>query len=486
MALRVFEEDFEAEEEEDEEEEEEEDEEAILLDEDEEEEDEEEGSGLTSWRARREEAANALTSSASSSPVEGKKAVRKTWEETFVDDPLRGDAPTRDFEQPADRFTRRFVVVALLKDNEEDSEGNEEDEAVVHALTARLRLRQQAWVHHMQWCRRSALLAPTLSSPSIPSSSFPAAAVEWEYTLLTADSMAPAGQVLCIQSNASSDALALLVSEPLQCVGAVKGWRLFEWSQSSSWSLRWDLSRPYLFLGLRASEDGQLSEEDIQRQADYHITVGGDETARRVSCFGGLKEVTTKDEGEGSSGVLMVLNALSTKDAQRYLAQDPLMKNDDNDEEMNRKKKKSAREGTVFTESVTLAPVNLQDVSGLHHIMPRTFSQKSNLESVHFMDPEDLLELELPTLPNLEQHHALNLAAIEALKTHNVSHRYTWFDTTERFGVEGGLELLSRRVNDGMVKMQRARLEPVQVVSDDGGGGSGLSSGSSFASSGDE
>jgi hypothetical protein len=102
-----------------------------------------------------------------------------------------------------------------------------------------------------------------------------------------------------------------------------------------------------------------------------------------------------------------------------------------------------------------LAPVNVQDVSGMHHAMARSFAEKAELDKVgprvvtihadvpyvpavylrlvvavvqiHFMDPEDLLlkdqndgVIAPPTLP---RHFERNRRLLAALKEHGVSYR---------------------------------------------------------------
>jgi hypothetical protein len=101
--------------------------------------------------------------------------------------------------------------------------------------------------------------------------------------------------------------------------------------------------------------------------------------------------------------------------------------------------------------------------------MARTFSQKTNLDPLHFMDPEDLLELQAPPLPALPLHLDENRAALETLVTLNVSHRYTWLDWSERYGVDSDMERGARMWNEAMARAQKVRLESVVVAGDDAG-----------------
>jgi hypothetical protein len=368
--------------------------------------DEGEGGAVSSstWKARRQEARGA---------VRGAGTTRRvSWEEQFEDDPLRGENPTRDLEQPPPRFKKSFVAVARLSSADQ------------------LRLRQEAWLHHMQWARRSALL---------PNGS---ASVSWEFTTLTRDSMAPAGQVLCIDADEPDHALALLASEPLR-MHADYSWRVFEFVAAQEEELRWEMGPPYVFLGL--GRPSGAMDAALAQQRLYHAGQSSEQT-RRVVKLGSLREVG----GAGCDGSLVVLNAVSSKDATRYLSADPLL-----------------YDGTLLVES-SLSAANVQDVSGLHQVMARTFSQKTNLDPLHFQDPEDLLEESLPALAALPQHGALNLQALQQLLELNVTHRYSWLDLSERYpedsdGIEDGAQLW----NDAMARVQRVRLEPVALSTDD-------------------
>lgn len=84
------------------------------------------------------------------------------------------------------------------------------------------------------------------------------------------------------------------------------------------------------------------------------------------------------------------------------------------------------------------------------------------------MDPEDLLAIEVSPLAALPMHVEDNRRALEMLVELNTSYRYTWFDVSERFGSESGMELGARVWNEAMARAQKVRLEPVVVV-DDGG-----------------
>lgn len=77
--------------------------------------------------------------------------------------------------------------------------------------------------------------------------------------------------------------------------------------------------------------------------------------------------------------------------------------------------------------------MNIQDVTGLHHIMPRSFSQLQELQQFHSMDPEDLLKEEVEVLPGLEHHAAANADILSKLQSMNISYAYTRWSIAERF-----------------------------------------------------
>jgi hypothetical protein len=102
-----------------------------------------------------------------SSIVTNQQVMRtKTWEERFDDDPLRADVPTKDFDKPPDRFAKRYFLVSKPFSS--------------------LERREELWIPHLQWARRSALALPNEKNT---------AAVISEFTLLSSDRMSPTAQV---------------------------------------------------------------------------------------------------------------------------------------------------------------------------------------------------------------------------------------------------------------------------------------------------
>ena len=107
-----------------------------------------------------------------------------------------------------------------------------------------------------------------------------------------------------------------------------------------------------------------------------------------------------------------------------------------------------------------ISSVNIQDVNGLNHVMPRTFGDKTQLDQVrfyihfihiyiyfifylhkisitilllytiqiHFMDPEDLfldnLIFDLPEFLEIKEQAKLNQKFLEQLKQENISYRF--------------------------------------------------------------
>ena len=68
-----------------------------------------------------------------------------------------------------------------------------------------------------------------------------------------------------------------------------------------------------------------------------------------------------------TNGNLILFNAKTNADAERYMALDPLMK----------------AKNLYDKKKIIISPVNEQDVDGLHHMMARTFGEKTVLDQVN-------------------------------------------------------------------------------------------------------
>jgi uncharacterized protein YciI len=260
-----------------------------------------------------------------------------TWEEKYEDDPLRADSPTRDYEKEVIPFEKTFVVIG------ETSGSNA------------LEKRDRAWLHHMQWVRRLSLVPDQRGK------------VVWEFTRLSSDRMYPTAQVIGIRANDSTDISSLLASEPLAAVGAVNKWSVYEYSSFDHENVTWDSHDPNLFIGIEDAKGSKKLAEDsplYQQHLDYHMA-HGDGKGRRVIAMGRLASVTGQ-----RNGIFLLFNARTDAEAQRYLAADPLVK------------------GGVFgsSQQSMMTPVNEQDVNGLHHLMARSFAEKTVLDQVRLFD----------------------------------------------------------------------------------------------------
>jgi hypothetical protein len=275
--------------------------------------------------------------------------AKLSWEEKFEDDPLRADTPTKPFDQDIEPDEKFFVAIG--------------DVLGADMLSKRSR----AWVHHMQWARRSALL-PTID-----------AKIKWEYTRLSQDCMGPIGQVMGIKANTSAQVRQLLETEPLTVTGGISPWKLFEFNQFDHDNTTWDLHDPRMFIGFDSegkSKSSEQYEKLEEAHQDYHIaggrtTIIGDDKKpvqqpvlnhKRASMMGRL--MPCDDEESTTNGTFILFNAKTNADAERYIALDPLMK-------------------AVYDEKNSLiSPINEQDIDGLHHMMARTFGQKTVLDQV--------------------------------------------------------------------------------------------------------
>lgn len=304
--------------------------------------------------------------------------AKLSWEEKFEDDPLRADSPTKPLEPEVEPYEKIFVAIGEVAGSE------------------MLSKRSRAWVHHMQWARRTALL------PNV------AAKVKWEYTRLSPDCMGPVGQVVGIKANSSSEVRHLLETEPLQVTGGVSKWKLFEFNQVQHENVTWDLHDPRLFLGFDvegSSKSNSQYESLLTEHSDYHIGGGRISTLdpvksalkgepvmiqhpslnyKRAVMMGRL--IACEGEEKMTNGNLILFNAKTNADATRYMSLDPLMK----------------AKNLYDKKNMIISPVNEQDVDGLHHMMARTFGEKTVLDQVNLSKilkcPQRLINLIRPIL----------------------------------------------------------------------------------------
>ena len=319
------------------------------------EDDEVDGDATTnSWQERR------LTMNAERDRKSAAARAKLSWEEKYEDDPLRADSPTRNLEEVLEPYEKMFVAIG---DVEKDM----------------LQMRSKAWVHHMQWARRSALL------PAVE------AKVKWEYTRLSHDAMGPIGQVIGIEANSSTEVRQLLASEPLSVTGGVAPWRVFEFNQLKHDNTTWNMHDPRMFLGFDvegSSKSSDQYEKLSESHGDYHIaggrlsTIDEVKTAKkgetvmmqhpimnhkRAVLMGRL--IACEGEKSPSNGTLILFNAKTNADAERYIALDPLV----------------IAKGVYDKKKTMISPVNEQDVDGLHHMMARTFGEKTVLDQVRLL-----------------------------------------------------------------------------------------------------
>lgn len=214
---------------------------------------------------------------------------KQSWEEKFLDDPLRSSHPTVDWEPEESRFAKLYIAVA-------DIPGE-----------AALRKREEAWTHHMQWVRRSSIV-PTSDVETI-----------WEYTQLSRDNMFPESQVIGIRSNETQNILDFFKSEPLSINKGVSSWQVFEMNEVEHFNTTWHLTDPFLFFAIR---NKQCTVEKFAKASiesiEYHCAGA---KGIRVSQYGQLKTL----EGE-SKGIFVLFNAKTMKRAQKYIESDPLVR----------------------------------------------------------------------------------------------------------------------------------------------------------------
>ena len=327
-----------------------------------------------------------------------------SWEDRFLDDPLKADQPTVEVEVPVDPYTSFYVALGELESSDA------------------LQKRKEVWTHHMQWARRNCLL------PN-------GARVDKSFTCLTGDRMAPKGQILLIKSNSAEEVKSILESEPIQAHGGTK-WSLFELGLPDEDSCEMQPVRePFAMVGKInfKNQKGELDSQLLGEHLKYHSH------NRRVIFLGDLKH-----KGIGEDRYLVLFSAVTKKDALRYLEKDPLV-----------------LAGVLVYDSSTVGPINEQDVDGRYHMMARTFAEKAELDQLHYLDPEDIFDEELdPNLvPELDT-QVKNQLFLDELRARGMSFRYDRYNYEERF--QGYLsEEDAQAYNEYMGKAQTTRLEPV-------------------------
>jgi len=202
-------------------------------------------------------------------------------------------------------------------------------------------------------------------------------------------------QVLCVRANTTDAARAFLDAEPLKIFGGVREWQVTVWPAAStcvappsrSPSLRvchlcpthpWQLYEfhaythgnttnplhdPKMFLGFRdGPTDGAAEDALLGEHRRYHVSGGAAEGAvPRVALMGQLAPADAATPA--LRGTLVLFNARTAAEAERYMAADPLVK-------------------VCPPGRRSVSVVNEQDVDGLHHLMARTFGEKTVLDQV--------------------------------------------------------------------------------------------------------
>lgn len=333
-----------------------------------------------------------------------------SWEERFLDDPLKAESPTTEIEKPVDPFKTTFVAIGSCAKEEE------------------LRKRTEVWTHHMQWARRNSLLPDT-------------ARVDKSFTRLTSDRMAPQGQMVLMKSNSAEEVKKLMESEPIQSHGGVR-WDVYEMGTIDE-ELYENLSaelnpvrEPFIVTGTinYKNNKGELDSQLNRDHLKYH------DSSDRVIFIGDLHNT----DRVGEDGYVLAFSASTKKDALNYLSQDPLV-----------------LAGVLsFDSNTDVTPVNEQDVDGLHHLMARSFAEKNELDAFHYMDPEDLFDLPLdPSLVPQLNTELQNQLFLDELKSRGMSFRYERYSYNERY--KGFIQDEDADTfNEYMGLAQKIRLEP--------------------------
>jgi len=224
--------------------------------------------------------------------------------------------------------------------------------------------------------------------------------------------------------------------------GGVSGWRIFEFDQVMGDNVTCAMTDPFVFIGKRG-DNKPLSKAQADSQLAYHS-----QSKHRVSSMGTL----TSAEGVASDEFIIVFNSKTVKGALRYLREDPLVKS-----------------GDILLDEAGLSPINVQDTDGLHHYMARSFAEARELDQIHFLDPLDVLEVEVRPLKCLPNHAQQNSQVVATLKAEagNRVPKYIRHNWLERFG---SIEMYQDEdvFRELSVDAQMTRLTVSDSVSDDG------------------
>ena len=293
--------------------------------------------------------------------TKSKPRKKPTWEEIYNTNPLKADVPNVEYHPPREWFTKLFACYATIDTKDA------------------LMKRSDAWVHHMQWARRSVLaegLRDIIPSEQLQDA-IPNAKVEAEYTFLSEDRMYPTAQLVILRANSSTTAMDYLDKEPLKKHGGVSSWQVFEMKPEHlnheetenddddenplHEILQSDLMNPFMFLTLpsrvsinKVTELSSDLQDERRKTATecslhYHIQAALSKTATntaatylplyanesRVAILGCLYPAHSTELSADSvvlkettlppvAGQILLFNARSRADALRYLKQDPV------------------------------------------------------------------------------------------------------------------------------------------------------------------
>lgn len=306
------------------------------------------GRGRVSAAVARERAA---ASSASAKEKEGVgfgqgNMRRRTASHHF--NPLTNRRPAKLIFRPPERFARQFLCIATTSGG-------------------RFTKRRESWDAHLRWLRRPALLAKVPPVPDTVDLKSARVEVVHAFTILSEDRLSPAGQLVILRANDTQSVRSYVDIEPLAAAGAAT-WEVWEMEPDNRDELTNDMYSPFAFLAPptdspEAKAGGGLAPEQLAEWLGNSSDLFNNVT--RVCLHGLLRPLN----GGDAKGVATLFNAHSQRDALRYLQ---LSVPDDR-----------------------VRPVNVLDVDGLHHWMPRSAAEAQQLLEWHFEDPLDLWKEDL-------------------------------------------------------------------------------------------
>ena len=98
--------------------------------------------------------------------------------------------------------------------------------------------------------------------------------------------------------------------------------------------------------------------------------------------------------------------------------------------------------------------------------MARSFAAQTVFEQIHFMDPEDILTIDLDPIPELPNHESENKRVLSIFEEFKLSFKYTRFDGSNRYGSPIS-RVRAAQFNSELDTYQQVRLQNLGEMADE-------------------